>query len=148
MSLGGQGLQGGQEYEVSGTVEATPAEPEQAQPEQTEETKSEEEPVAPEETQPETSEESTESTDTEQSGSGGSALEKEVQLAKDARDEGEEAAVAQNEASAKASAAHREAYEGSDQQAVHEQIKDAEAAMRGDNTQIGNPGDPTRGPSS
>jgi hypothetical protein len=136
----GQGLGGGQQYQVSGTVEAAPTpeetapEPTQPEPTQPEETKPEEEPVAENEEK--------------QEGSGGSAIDKEVEFAKKAAEEHEEEQVAINEAAARATAAHRESYEGSDQQAVHEQIKEAEAAMRGPNIEIGVPGDPTKGPSS
>jgi hypothetical protein len=68
--------------------------------------------------------------------------------AKEANEAAEAAAVEASEAHAGVVQAFLESEEGSERQAVRDQIAEAEAAMRGDNTLIGTPGDPTKGPAS
>ena len=80
--------------------------------------------------------------------SNGGAAAAEAARAKQYDEEAEAAQLEAVELSAAATQAHREAYEGSDQHLVHQQIAEAEAAMRGPNMEIGTPGDPTKGPSS
>jgi hypothetical protein len=80
-------------------------------------------------------------------GNGGAAA-AEAARAKQYMEEEEERQKEAAEASAVATQAAREAFESSDQQLVHDQIAEAEAAMRGPNMEVGNPGDPTKGPSS
>jgi len=80
-------------------------------------------------------------------GNGGAAA-AEAARAKKYNEDAEAAAVAAVEASAAATQAAREEFEASERQLVHDQIREAEAAMRGPNQEIGTPGDPTKGPSS
>jgi len=80
-------------------------------------------------------------------GNGGAAA-AEAERAKKYMEEEEERQQEAVEQSAAATQAAREEFENSERQLVHDQIREAEAAMRGPNSEIGTPGDPTKGPSS